>query len=163
MNCSAVQSGKPAGEGGRTADSDSDSERAQVEDLHRLDSHFLLPPPGAPGTRGACSAAGAGGGGGGVGVWLQVGAPAPPAARVRRARRRDASYPEREGACRLRLRAAVWTPWVLGWGAPATVNTDCAAGACLRMLFLLSAQPWSTLAAGNTCEYSKSFKTYTVN
>ena len=75
----------------------------------------------------------------------------------------SASYPEREGACRLRLRAAVWTPWVLGWGAPATVNTDSAAGACLRMLFLLSAQPWSTLAAGNTCEYSKSFKTYTVN
>lgn len=48
-----------------------------------------------------------------------------------------------------------------GGGAQETVNMDPVAGAFLRMLALLSAQPWSTLAAGNTCEYSKSFKTYT--
>ena len=99
----------------------------------------------------------------GVGVWLQVGAPARRLRGFAEPGGGSASYPEREGACRLRLRAAVWTPWVLGWGAQATVNMDSAAGACLRMLFLLSAKPWSTLAAGNTCEYSKSFKTYTGN
>lgn len=50
-----------------------------------------------------------------------------------------------------------------GGGAPATLSMDPIAGTFLRMLFLLSAQPWSTLAAGNTCEYSTSFKTYADN
>ena len=134
-------------------------------DLQPSDSHFRPPPPGAPGSRGASSAAGAGGGGGGgwgVGVWLPVGAPAPPAARVRSELRRKRWRP-REGGSRQTPAQSLDTLGFGGGGAPATPSMDPVAGTFLRMLFLLSAQPWSTLAAGNTCEYGTSFKTYADN
>ena len=105
-----------------------------------------------------------GGRGVGVGVWLQVGAPAPPAARVRSALKRKRWRPREGGSRQIPAQSTCLdTVGFGGGGAPATLSMDPVAGTFLRMLFLLSAQPWSTLAAGNTCEYSTSFKTYADN
>lgn len=136
---------------------------AQGDRLPRSDSYFRPPPPEAPGLRCAELLARrrerVGGWCGGV----AAGWGSRPAGCA-------GSQSEEEGALatlRGRDRAASSSeqlPGHLGFwggGAQETVNMDPVAGAFLRMLALLSAQPWSTLAAGNTCEYSKSFKTYT--
>ena len=96
--------------------------------------------------------------------WLQFGAPAPPAARVRSELRRKRWRP-REGGSRQTPAQSTCLDTLGFWGggAPATSSMDPVAGTFLRMLFLLSAQPWSTLVAGNTCEYGTSFKTYAGN
>ena len=93
--------------------------------------------------------------GGGVEGWLQFGAPAPPAARVRSELRRKRWRP-REGGSRQTPAQSTCLDTLGFWGggAPATSSMDPVAGTFLRMLFLLCAQPWSTLAAGNTCEYN---------
>ena len=101
--------------------------------------------------------------GGWVGVWLQVGASAPPAARVRRELRRKRWRP-REGGSRQTPAQSTCLDTLGFWGggAPATSSMD-PHGGNLFQDALSSAQPWSTLAAGNTCEYSTPFKTYADN
>lgn len=100
----------------------------------------------------------------GLGVWLQVGAPAPRAVRGRSELRRRRWRPREGGSRQTPAQSTCLdTLGFGGGGAPATSSMDPVAGTFLRMLFLLSAQPWSTLAAGNTCEYSTPFKTYADN
>lgn len=140
--------------------------RFKAEGGPRCDALFRPPPPGAPGPRGAqlCAvgAGGAGGAGraGGVGVaagggasrWLRgIAGHATPSSGEPRGGHAGPAW----SSCPTALASRC--------GAQATVNMNLVAGAFLRMLVLLSVQPRSTGVAGNTCEYSASFQTYTDN
>ena len=100
---------------------------------------------------------------GGVGVWLQVGAPAPPAAQVRQARRRERYLPRAGGSLQTRAQSSCLDTLGFGVGSAGDCEHGLRRGSLSQDALSFVCQPWSTLAAGNTCEYSKSFKTYTVN